>query len=229
MGNYTVDKVEESKLGAEVSLVEKKAQAMQIATDEDFKAAGEAVKTVKTMKKRVDEYWEPMRKSTYDAYTAVNRHKKEMSEPLKNAESIIKKKMADYQARQAEIRRAQEAEMRRLAREEMERKVAEAEEAEKSGDVFGADYARAEAEALEAMADTVVSAKPVAKADGVVQKKSWEITGIDLSKLPCEFGGVCIRPADESAIMRLIRESKGGVEIPGVTFKETVAFAVKAS
>lgn len=227
MGKYAVDKAEENKLGAEVSLIEQKAQAMQIVTDEDFKAAGEAVKTVKTMKKRVDEYWEPMRKSTYNAYTAVNKHKKEMSEPLKTAEDIIKKKMADYQARQAEIRRAQEAEMRRLAREEMNRKMAEAEEAEKNGDAFGADYAKAEAEALGAMADTVVSAKPVVKADGVVQKKAWEITGIDLSKLPCEFGGVCIRPADESAIMKLIRESKGGVEIPGVTFRETATFAVR--
>ena len=151
-----------------------------------------------------------------------------MLDPLEAAEKIIKGKMSDYQMVQEKIRREQEEKMRALARAEMEKKMAEAEKAEKSGDVFSAEYARVEAEALEAAAETMSVPKAQVKVDGVAQKKAWEITGIDLSKLPCEFGGVVIRPADEAAIMRLIRESRGGVQIPGVEFRETVSFAVKA-
>lgn len=218
----------EKELGAEVSSVEQKAMALTIRTAGDFKAAGDAVKEVKAVQKKVKDYWEPLRKTAHAAYKAVTDHKKEMLDPLEAAERIIKGKMSDYQIVQEKIRREQEEKMRALARAEMEKKMAEAEKAEKSGDVFSAEYARVEAEALEAAAETMSVPKAQVKVDGVAQKKAWEITGIDLSKLPCEFGGVVIRPADEAAIMRLIRESRGGVQIPGVEFRETVSFAVKA-
>lgn len=220
--------VQEKELGAEVSHIERKAQEMVIRTNEDFKEAGNAVKVVKSVQKRVEEYWEPMRKTTYDAYKSVTDHKKAMVDPLKRAEATIKGKMSDYQMAQEKIRREQEEKMRALARAEMEKKMAEADEAEKSGDVFSAEYARVEAEALEAASSTMSVQKAQIKVDGVAQKKAWEITGIDLAELPCEFCGVVIRPADEAAIMRLIKASKGGIRIPGVEFRETVSFAVKA-
>ena len=69
---------EEAKLDNAVSLIEQQASTVVIASDQDFEKAGELTKRVKKMQKQVTDYWEHMRKSTYEAYTAVNAHKKEM-------------------------------------------------------------------------------------------------------------------------------------------------------
>ena len=69
---------EESKLDRQVSLIEQQASSVVVASEEGFVLAGELTKQVKAMQKQVTDYWEPMRKSTYEAYTAVNQHKKEM-------------------------------------------------------------------------------------------------------------------------------------------------------
>lgn len=219
----------EDALGEEVTLIEKKAKQTVIQTDDDFAEAGNTVKAVKAAQKKVDEYWEPMRESTYSAYKTVMAHKKQMSDPLKNAEKILKYKMSDYQVRMEKKRREEEEKLREMARKELSIKLAEAAEAEASGDAFGAEYAMAEAEALDTMAETVHVAKTVTQVDGIRQAKTWAIKNIDLSKLPDEFEGVVIRPADEKAIMRIIKESKGNVSIPGVEYEETVSFSVRVS
>lgn len=217
----------ERELERQVNRFEIMAESMVIASEEDFASAGNSVKEVKATLKKVEEYWEPMRASTYSAYKAVTDHKKEMVDPLKNAERILKKKMSDYKVAQERIRQKKEEAMRAVARQEMERKIAEAEKAAENGDVLGSEYAMAEAEAYENLAETARLESKETKVDGISESKSWEITGIDLKELPDEFAGVIIRPADEKAIMRLIKSSKGEVKIPGVTFREKVSFSVK--
>lgn len=217
----------ERELERQVNRFEMMAESMVIASEEDFASAGNSVKEVKATLKKVEEYWEPMRASTYSAYKAVTDHKKEMVDPLKNAERILKKKMSDYKVAQERIRQKKEEAMRAVARQEMERKIAEAEKAAENGDVLGSEYAMAEAEAYENLAETARLESKETKVDGISESKSWEITGIDLKELPDEFAGVIIRPADEKAIMRLIKSSKGEVNIPGVTFREKVSFSVK--
>lgn len=225
--SYVVEE-QEKELGSEVAEIELMANAFTIATDNDFATAGETVRKVKAAKKKVDEYWEPMRATAYSAYQTVLGHKKKMSEPLDRAEKILKKKMAEYQTNKERKHREEEERLKAMAEAELKRKLAEAQEAEKKGDMFGADYAKTEAEALEAMKDTLHVEAATQKLDGISQSKGWEITRIDLSKLPTDFMGVLIRPADEKAIMRIIKSSKGKVEIPGVSYKETVKFSVSA-
>lgn len=220
---------QEKELGREVTALELEASSLTILTDEDFEVAGNAVKKVKSAQKMVEGYWEPMRKSSYAAYKAVTDHKKEMMDPLKNAEKILKGKMSDYQAAKERARRAEEERLRALAEAERERKLAEAAKAEAEGDAFSAEYAMTEAEALDNMAATVHVAKKEVVVSGITQSKAWAIRNIDLSKLPVEFGGVVIRPADEKAIMALIKSSGGTVAIPGVEYEETVSFSVRAS
>lgn len=229
MNELAVIPAEEKKLGSEVSRIEQDASALTVRTDADFQKAAAAVKMVKTALKKVEDYWEPMRKNTYAAYKSVTDHKKSMTDPLKKAETILKRKMSDYQVAQEQKRIEQEMALRALATAEMEKKLAEASEAEKAGDEFAADYAMAEAEILEATAQSVHISKNTAKADGISQVRSWTITDIDLTKLPDNFAGILIRPADEKAIMRLIKESGGNVHIPGVSYQETVNFRVKVS
>ena len=100
----------------------------------------------------MEEYWEPLRQSTYEAYQNVLTRKKEMVEPLKSAEKILKGKIGTFQLEQERIRREQEEAMRKAAQEEADRKLAEALEAQANGDVVGAEYAMAEAEVMDNVA-----------------------------------------------------------------------------
>ena len=67
-------KEEENKLGRQVSLSEQKAESVVVNSDDGFAYAGELTKQVKQMQEKVADYWEPMRKTTYEAYKSVTDH-----------------------------------------------------------------------------------------------------------------------------------------------------------
>ncbi len=219
---------EESKLGRQVSLIEQQASSVVVASEEGFVLAGELTKQVKAMQKQVTEYWEPMRKSTYEAYTAVNQHKKEMLDPLASAEKILKRKMSKYTMEQERIRREQETAMRKAAEAEMARKLEEAAEAESRGDAVGAEFAMAEAEVMEGVAVSGGLRSQAPKAKGVSQTKTWKITKIDSAKVPVSLNGMELRLVDEKLVLQLIKASKGKISIPGVEYKEDVIISVRS-
>ena len=68
-----------------------------------------------------------------------------------------------------------------------------------------------------------------AKVKGVSSSKDWEIVGINDAKVPVAIAGTVIRPVDNKAIMRLIRASKGTIQIPGVTYKEVMKISARRS
>lgn len=219
----------ENKLGKEVSLIEQEAEALVVETEPDFQNASDLARSVKTMQKKVTDYWEPMRLSTKKAYDDVLAHKKEMLDPLKSAEEILKRKITEYTVKQQEIQRKREGELKRLAQEEAERKLAEAIECQNNGDTAGAEAAMAEAEVMDDMAISNISAgtqKP--KADGVSMSKTWKIVAIDDEQVPIDINGAVIRPVDQSAIMALIKATKGKIKIPGVVYEETVSVSVRS-
>ncbi|WP_278941174.1 hypothetical protein [Anaerotruncus colihominis] len=218
----------EDTLTQEASLIEQKAQSVVVASDADYAVAGDLTKAVKQMQKKIKDYWEPMRVSAKKAYDDILAHKKEMLDPLEAAEKILKGKMGDYSMEKERRRRVQEEAMRRLAQQEMDRKLEEAARAEAAGDTVGAEFAMTEAEVLEGVSISGGIKSQTPKADGVSQTKAWKITGIDSGKVPVSFGGVEIRPVDEKAVMRLIKESKGTIQIPGIQYEETVSISVQA-
>lgn len=219
---------EESKLDRKVSLIEQQASDVVVDSEEGFVLAGELTKQVKEMQKQVTDYWEPMRKSTYEAYSAVNQHKKQMLDPLASAEKILKRKMSDYTMEQERIYREQEEAMRKAAEAEMARKLEEAEEAESRGDAVGAEFAMAEAEVMEGVAVSGGFRPQAPKAKGVSQTKTWKITKIDSEKVPVSLNGMELRPVDEKLVLQLIKASKGKIAIPGVEYKEDVIISVRS-
>lgn len=218
----------EKELNDETALVVRQASSMVVATDAQYTAAAEMVKGVKRLAKKVKEYWEPLRVSAKTTYDNVLAQKKEMIDPLDSAEKILKKKMSDFTMEVERRRRAQEEAMRKLAAAEADRKLEEAAKAEASGDTAGAEYAMAEAEVMEGVSIGGSIAAQAPKATGVSRSKAWKITGIDSSKVPVVFGGVEIRPIDERAVMRIIKESKGTIQIPGIQYEESVSISVRA-
>lgn len=223
-----LDTAENEQLGKEVSLIETQASAVVVASEADYAAAGDLTKTVKAMQKQVKEYWDPLRVAAKKTYDDVLAKKKAMLDPLEAAEKILKGKMTEFVLEQERKRKEQEEAMRRLAQAEIDRKLEEAATAETNGDTMGVEFAMAEAEVMQGIAEagSIPSQKP--KADGVSTSKTWKITSIDDSKVPVALCGAVIRPVDEKAVLALIKATKGKIEIPGITFEESVTISVRS-
>ena len=216
------------QLNQEASMVEVQAASLTVRSDSEYAAAGDLAKMVKQMQKKIKDYWEPLRVSAKAAYDDILAHKKEMLDPLEKAEKIIKEKMSTYSVEKEKARKKQEEAMRLLALQEMEKKIEEAAKAEAVGDMVGVENAMAEAEVMEdvSIGGSIPTQAP--KAAGVSQTKTWRITGIDSAQVPITFGGVEIRPVDEKAVLRLIKEAKGNIQIPGIQFEETVSISIRS-
>jgi len=223
MENLAVEK----QLNDELSGVERAVMEISIESQEDYDKAGALAREIKRVQGRVKEYWEPMRIAAKNAYDSVLNHKREMSDPLERAEKYLKGKMSDYMAEVERKRREKEEEIRRLAVEEAKRKLEEAAKAEENGDSLSAEMALAEAEVMETASSGLSIQKEDMKTDGVATVKTWEIVSIDSGIVPDYVAGVEIRPVDEKAVLRLIKSSKGTVQIPGVVYKESVEIRVR--
>ena len=234
--NYGVEIVEknvgmkapEEALGREVSVVEQQASSVVVNDDASYAAAAEITKEVKRMQKKVTDYWEPLRVSTHQAYKNVTDKKKEMLDPLKSAEDILKEKMSAYADLKERQRLEQERLMRIAAEQEMKEKQAEIEQAVAEGNEVIAEYAKAEMEVMESVAKAGRIGSQTPKAEGVAVRKGWEIINIDSSKVPVHFSGVEIRPVDQKLVMSLIKASKGKIQIPGVQYREKSSISVKS-
>ena len=220
-----LDTPEEKGLSNEVSQFERKVLAMKVENDLGYAAAGELLKQIKGMQKKVKEYWEPLRVSAKKAYDDVLAKKKEMMDPIESAEKILKRKMGDYTLEQERRAREEEARRRREAQAEIDRKLEDAAALESEGDASGADFAMAEAEVYDQYASSVAVQPQQPKVNGVSTQKTWKIKSIDASKVPISFNGVELRPVDTAAVLRLVKASKGQISIPGVEIAEDVVMS----
>jgi len=218
---------ESSNMAGAVNQLSVMANELVINNNDDYQLAAEQAKRVRAMIKTVTDYYEPMRKSTYDAYQSVMAKKKEMLAPLEKADGVITKKLKAYNMEVERLRREREEALRRMAREEEERRLEEAAKAESEGDAIGAEMAMAEAEAMESAAMTVKVSTDKPKAEGVGTVKNWVIKSIDNQTVPVFFNGMEFRPVDSKAVLRYIKATKGTVQIPGVVFEEEVSMRIK--
>ena len=219
--------VDEQQLNTEVTDIKFRAEAMVIQNDEDYADAGEFGKLLKQKAAEVTSFFKPMKDSAYQAHKAVCDREKAMLAPLKNAESMVKKAMSDYFMERERRRKEAEEAARRAAEAERERKLQEAAELEAAGDKDGAESAMSEALVMDEAASYTVAPPAKPKVSGVSTSKDWEITNIDPKTVPMALAGVELRPVDTAAVMRLIRASKGTIEIPGVTYKQVAKMSFR--
>lgn len=215
----------EEALCQEVTDIEFQAGAITIDNEDDYKEAGQFGRLLKQRTAEVKDFWKPLKEAAHKAHAEICAREKAMLQPLSNAEKILKQTMGAYISEQERIRREAEEAARRAAQAEAERRLQEAIALEAQGKSAAADAAVEEAEIMDEMSNmvSVVAEKP--KAEGVATKKDWEIESIDSSKVPVLIAGVELRPVDTSAVMRLIRSTKGQVHIPGVVYKEVAKVA----
>lgn len=213
--------VDEQQLSRDVTDFEFQAESLVIQTDEDYAFAGEFGKMLKKKASQVTTFFKPMKDSAYQAHKAVCDREKAMLTPLRNAEKTVKQVMSAYIAEQERKRREAEEAARRAAEAERERKIQEAATLEAAGDADGAEAAFEEAAIMDDAASyAVVPAAATPKVSGVSTSKDWEIVEIDPKAVPLAVAGIELRPVDQAAVMRLIRASKGQIEIPGITYRQ---------
>lgn len=211
----------EEELATEITDIEVRAGGLAVANDQQYTEAGEFGVLLKQKMAEVTEFFAPMKKAAHDAHKQVCDREKQMLAPLKNAESILKKSMGAYALKKEQERKAAEEAARRLAQEEADRKLEAAIAAEQNGDADALKAAMLDAEIADSAARMVTVESETPKAKGISFQKDWEITDIDLSKVPDTVSGVLIRPVDTAAVMKLIRATKGTIQIEGITYRET--------
>ena len=213
--------VDEQQLSRDVTDFEFQAESLVIQTDEDYAFAGEFGKMLKKKASQVTTFFKPMKDSAYQAHKAVCDREKAMLTPLRNAEKTVKQVMSAYIAEQERKRREAEEAARRAAEAERERKIQEAATLEAAGDADGAEAAFEEAAIMDDAASYAVV--PAAASTS----KDWEIVEIDPKAVPLAVAGIELRPVDQAAVMRLIRASKGQIEIPGITYRQVAKMSFR--
>lgn len=219
----------EDELAVEVTDIEVRAEGLMVTDDRQYAEAGEFGVLLKKKMAEVTAFFAPMKKAAHDAHKQVCDREKQMLTPLKNAESTLKKSMAAYALKKEQERKEAEEAARRLAQEEANRKLEAAIAAEQNGDAAALKAAMLDAEIADTASRTVVVESNTPKAKGVSMQKDWEIIDIDLSKVPDSIAGVVIRPVDTAAVMKLIRASKGAIQIEGITYQETAKMSFRRS
>jgi len=217
----------EAVIQEEVSVVELRAREITIASDDDYEKAAEFGQQIKGQAKVVTDFFKPMKDHAYQAHKAVCDREKTMLKPLQEAEKILKANMASYYQEQERKRLQLEAQMRREAEAEKNRKLSEAIALEEEGKLEEAEAAILDAQITESIAVKAVVIMDTPKPKGVSHTKEWEIESIDPELVPVMLAGVEIRPIDEKAIMRLIRASKGSIQISGIRYKETFKIGIR--
>lgn len=210
----------EGEIKNEVSVIEAKASEVVITDDESYQSAVEFGRMIQTKTTEVKDFFKPMKDVANKAHKEICAREKAMLEPLEAAKKVLQQTVGAYQFEQERKRREEEELARKAAQEEAERNLQKAVEAEANGDADAASAAFEEATFAESMAASTVveSSAPVAK--GATVKVDYEITSCNEELVPVKVGDTVIRPVDEKAVLKAIRESGGKIQIPGVTYKE---------
>ena len=115
-----------------------KATHIQIMDAETFKEAAEFTLTLRTIKKEIDNTFDPIVKKAHEAHKEAVAQKKKVLEPVEQAQKIIDGKIGEFHAEQERLRRAEEERLRKEAeeqarKEEEERRLEEASRLEQEG------------------------------------------------------------------------------------------------
>ena len=205
--------IENEQKSSAIKILEQ-AKILTINNPTDYEGAAEFTKQVKTLNKRIKDYWEPLKKSARASWQSLVDREKELLTPLEQAETEVKKKMAAYQRKVQEEERAARLLAEKLKREESERLLQQATEAAEKGNEMESEILLAQAEIIETTKPVIQMQAPTAR--GISTRTMYKAKIVDESKVPVEVAGVTIRPVDISAINKLAQASKGKLQIPGI-------------
>lgn len=198
------------------------AQQFKITTADQFHAAGDKLMRIKGVMKKIDELFDPIVKKAFEAHKATVAAKKQLTEPLTKAETMIKQEMTAYNAEQRRIATEAEAKARELAeaqaRKEREKLLSQAVKAEEKGQ-------EEKAEALLEQAENIIPLTPiivpqVEKVKGISTKTVWKAIVVKTEEVPAYFNGMELRTINQSQLNKIAQMTAGNVQISGVRFEQ---------
>jgi hypothetical protein len=221
---------------AEREIDEKRGEVITIArgitiTDQaTYERAASHLTAVKALLVKVGETFDDLVSAAHKAHKLLVERRKQHTDPLLDAERLLKLKMSAYVAEQERIARQRAAEAEARAREEAEaRRLEEAAELEAAGE------SEAAMASLDAPVLVVLPPPPpiaVPKAEGITSREVWHGEVTDLAalvkaiaegKAPITF----ITPAT-SQVSQWARATRGSVQVPGVRVWSTKEIAARA-
>lgn len=205
--------IENAQKSSAIKILEQ-AQCLTIATASDYDAAAEFTKQVKSLSKRIKEYWEPLKKSARASWQSLIDREKELLTPLAEAEAEVKSKMVTYQRKIQEEERAARLMAEKMKREETERLLEQAADEAEKGNEIESEILLAQAEIMETVKPAVRIQRPTAT--GISTRTMYKARITNEKLVPVEVAGVTIRPVDLAAINKLAQASKGNLQIPGI-------------
>lgn len=205
-----------TSLAVEVSQPLSEARSFKIVTQEHYAAAGDRLKGIKSLLKKVADTFDPIISKAHAAHKEAVSQKKTHEAPLIEAEGIYKRAMLNYQDEQERIRREEQARLEEAARKEREKLEAQAAKAEAKGKTEKADELKTRAEMV---AVPVVSIE-TPKIAGISTRETYKAVVFDKMALirAVAEGKVpdTILLYDQTALNQLARSLKTGLNYPGV-------------
>ena len=182
--------------------------AVAIKNDASYRDAAEYLIQVKGFRKRVEEVFGPIVKSSHAAWKAACDLRKTADAPLDKAETILQPALDKFRREQERIRAEKEAKLQAEARKRAEdERLAAAIEADKNGK-------SEEAEALiQAPVQTpvVVLPKQTVKIEGSKIRRNYKFRVKNAAIVPNEY-----KIVDEVRVGSVVRAMKEQTNIPGI-------------
>jgi hypothetical protein len=183
------------------------ANALTVTDSIQYQDACTFLQQVAVKKKQVDEVFDPIVKAAHAAHKEAVAQKKKFTDPLADAESVVKRKISTYRAEEDRKAREEEARLNEARRKQAEEEALAAailEPDEEEQDVI-IERAIAQPPA------PVYVAPKVPVVSGISERKVWKYRIVNAALIPREY----LVP-NEVAIGAHVRSMKENANIPGV-------------
>lgn len=202
-----MEEIQTKELELRVFSLPERASFITIHNEPTLIRANEFLKTVKTLRKEVDDTFDPISTKQYAAFKETKNQKGRFEQPLKEAEIIVKGLISCYMQKLAREREEAEAKQR----EKEEKRFQDARDADKIGLEEKAKEIRED--------DTKLAPIPEpTKLEGTHIKKLWRWKIVDVDKIPREY-----MTADVLKINAQVKAFKDKTNIPGIkVYQESI-------
>ncbi len=224
--NQEVADQNNDQMTRDVASIASVAKSFIISTSTEYEQAADLVKNIRTKAKAVTDLFKPIKEAANAAHKKAVEQEKRLLDPLKGAETALKAEMNRYtteaeKARQRAIEAAQ-AEARKKADE----LIQQADQLEQAGESDMAEMMLNEAQVLNET--PVAVGNPSPKVKGVSSREDYLVEIIDEAAVPISVSGAVICPVDLAAVKRMVKATKGAIQIPGVKITKVSKTIVRA-
>ena len=171
--------IETTEIAAASSATLTAAQNFKITTAPQYEEAGEKLKGIMALKKKIAETFDPHIKRAFEAHRSLVAEKKTHETPLQTAEALLKRAMLGYSLAEEQKRREAEARAQEEARKEREKLEARAAKAAAAGKE---EKAAALATAASAVVAPIIQ-PTTPKLAGISTRTTYRAEVVDLMEL----------------------------------------------